>query len=121
MLKKKVFIFYSRSCSKTIGLANFLLGDINNYRFLNNGNVIVPNVDDGTEFHNTVRSMKIMGFHEEEITCLLILHDLLTSYIKLHISNLLCISKFLKKFSCIACGQRCAFVLKSGVHSGEKV
>lgn len=40
------------------------------YRFLNNGYICLPNVDDATEFHNTIRSMKIMGFHDEEITCM---------------------------------------------------
>lgn len=43
--------------------------DVDKYRFLNNGYINLPNVDDANEFHNTVRSMKIMGFQEEEITC----------------------------------------------------
>ncbi|VDN06059.1 unnamed protein product [Thelazia callipaeda] len=50
---------------------NFLLEDVEKYRFLNNGYINLPNVDDANEFHNTVRSMKIMGFQEEEITSVL--------------------------------------------------
>ncbi|KAL3981567.1 Myosin-10 [Acanthocheilonema viteae] len=50
---------------------NFLLEDVDKYRFLNNGYINLPNVDDANEFHNTVRSMKIMGFQEEEITSVL--------------------------------------------------
>ena len=52
-------------------LDSFLLESINNYNFLKNGNIILPNVDDKSEFHNTVRSMKIMGFHDDEITSVL--------------------------------------------------
>lgn len=50
-------------------LANFLLEDIGNYKYLVNGDVTLPNVDDGAEFQNTLRSMKIMGFHDDEVTC----------------------------------------------------
>ena len=42
---------------------------MSNYKFLNNGYITLPNVDDAAEFHNTLRSMKIMGFHDEEINC----------------------------------------------------
>ncbi|VDK44796.1 unnamed protein product [Anisakis simplex] len=52
-------------------LANFLLEEVDKYRFLNNGYICVPNVDDATEFHNTIRSMKIMGFNNDEITSVL--------------------------------------------------
>lgn len=49
--------------------ANFLLEDVNKYAFLKNGYISLPNVDDAGEFHNTIRAMKIMGFHDEEISC----------------------------------------------------
>lgn len=51
-----------------------MLEDVDKYRYLNNGYICLPNVDDAAEFHNTVRSMKIMGFQDEEITCKPLLH-----------------------------------------------
>uniref|UniRef100_A0A914YEA6 Myosin heavy chain n=1 Tax=Panagrolaimus superbus TaxID=310955 RepID=A0A914YEA6_9BILA len=51
--------------------SSFLLESVNNYKFLKNGHISLPNVDDRAEFHNTVRSMKIMGFHDDEITSVL--------------------------------------------------
>lgn len=48
-------------------LGEYILEDIKSYKFLKNGDVIVPNVDDAAEFGNTIRSMRIMGFHEDEI------------------------------------------------------
>jgi myosin protein heavy chain len=50
---------------------SFLLEPVNKYKYLKNGNITLPNVDDKNEFHNTVRSMKIMGFHDDEITSVL--------------------------------------------------
>ncbi|CAD5230543.1 unnamed protein product [Bursaphelenchus okinawaensis] len=50
---------------------NYLLEDVANYSFLKNGNVLVPNVDDAQEFHQTIQSMRIMGFADEEITSVL--------------------------------------------------
>lgn len=47
-----------------------MLEDINKYKFLQNGYITLPNVDDAAEFHNTIRSMKIMGFHDDEINCM---------------------------------------------------
>uniref|UniRef100_A0A1I7SND4 Myosin motor domain-containing protein n=1 Tax=Bursaphelenchus xylophilus TaxID=6326 RepID=A0A1I7SND4_BURXY len=47
---------------------NYLLEDIGNCAFLNNGAVAVPNVDDAKEFHETIKAMKIMSFSDEEIT-----------------------------------------------------
>ncbi|CAD6193083.1 unnamed protein product [Caenorhabditis auriculariae] len=48
--------------------ADYLLESIDKYRFLVNGGVTLPNVDDAQEFHSTIQSMKIMGFSEEEVT-----------------------------------------------------
>ncbi|CAI4225395.1 unnamed protein product [Auanema sp. JU1783] len=46
----------------------YLLEDsADKYRFLVNGNITLPNVDDAQEYHNTLKSMRIMGFHEDEI------------------------------------------------------
>lgn len=47
----------------------YLLEDIDKYRFLVNGNITLPNVDDAQEFQSTLKSMRIMGFAEDEITC----------------------------------------------------
>ncbi|VDM60142.1 unnamed protein product [Angiostrongylus costaricensis] len=51
--------------------ATYLLEDIDKYRFLVNGNITLPNVDDAQEFQNTLKSMRIMGFAEDEITSVL--------------------------------------------------
>ncbi|GMT07362.1 hypothetical protein PENTCL1PPCAC_29536, partial [Pristionchus entomophagus] len=51
--------------------ANFLLEDVDKYRFLANGNIQLPNVDDGQEFAATIKAMKTMGFHDDEITSVL--------------------------------------------------
>ena len=56
---------------KSLILEFYLLDSVNNYKYLKNGNIVLPNVDDKTEFHNTVRSMKIMGFQDDEITSVL--------------------------------------------------
>ncbi len=44
------------------------MDNMEQYRFLSNGYLALTGVDDSQEFHNTIRSMKIMGFHDEEIT-----------------------------------------------------
>ena len=38
-----------------------------NYRFLTNGNLSVPGVDDSKSFQATVDALQIMGFSEDEI------------------------------------------------------
>jgi len=48
----------------------YLLNDIKDYTFLNNGDLILPNIDDAREFLETRKSMCIMGFEENEITSL---------------------------------------------------
>ncbi|KAK0407846.1 hypothetical protein QR680_003632 [Steinernema hermaphroditum] len=50
---------------------DFLLEEIDRYKFLNNGYISLPNVDDAAEFRNTIHSMKIMGFHDDEVTAVL--------------------------------------------------
>ncbi|KAI6215938.1 hypothetical protein M3Y94_00443900 [Aphelenchoides besseyi] len=50
---------------------NYLLEDLSSYAFLKNGDVQLPNVDDAKEFAETLKSMKIMGFDDSEITALL--------------------------------------------------
>ncbi|PIO77322.1 myosin head [Teladorsagia circumcincta] len=52
-------------------VATYLLEDIDKYRFLVNGNITLPNVDDAQEFQSTLKSMRIMGFAEDEITSVL--------------------------------------------------
>jgi myosin heavy subunit len=48
-------------------LDQFLLDNIKNYRFLSNGYIALPGVDDVQELQNTIRSMQIMNFQEDEI------------------------------------------------------
>ncbi|GMR60861.1 hypothetical protein PMAYCL1PPCAC_31056 [Pristionchus mayeri] len=45
----------------------FLLEDVDKYRFLANGHIQLPNVDDGAEYGLTIKAMKTMGFHDDEI------------------------------------------------------
>ncbi|TMS36883.1 hypothetical protein L596_003949 [Steinernema carpocapsae] len=51
--------------------AEYLLDGVDKFNFLNNGSVTLPGVDDAVEFNNTLHSMKIMGFHSDEITAVL--------------------------------------------------
>ena len=44
----------------------FLLEDINNYRYLTYGHIPVAGVDDATEFRLTIEAMNIMGFSPED-------------------------------------------------------
>lgn len=49
----------------------FLLDDIKNYRFLTNGHVPVPGVDDTQEFKLTIEAMTIMGIVPEDQAAIL--------------------------------------------------
>ncbi|KRX47969.1 Myosin heavy chain, non-muscle [Trichinella murrelli] len=49
----------------------FVLNKVDQYRFLANGYIALPGVDDAAEFHNTVRSMRIMNFLDDEISAIL--------------------------------------------------
>ncbi|KFD61976.1 hypothetical protein M514_05674 [Trichuris suis] len=49
----------------------FLLNNVNQYRFLANGNISLPGVDDAQEFHSTIHSMRIMNFLDDEISAIL--------------------------------------------------
>lgn len=50
---------------------DFLLEDAKNYRFLSNGLVAVPGVDDAVEFKSTAEAMTIMGIAPEDQSALL--------------------------------------------------
>lgn len=50
----------------------FLLDDIESYKFLNHGELEVLKVKDGHNFFETLKSMKVMGFTEDEILCKLL-------------------------------------------------
>ncbi|MFH4974130.1 hypothetical protein AB6A40_000839 [Gnathostoma spinigerum] len=65
-----IFYQFLRGTSST-EKANYLLEDVDKYRYLSQGNICLPNVDDSVEFQNTLHSMKIMGFHNEEIESVL--------------------------------------------------
>lgn len=45
---------------------DFLLEDPKSYKFLSNGNLPVPGVNDSAEFEDTVEAMNIMGMPEDE-------------------------------------------------------
>ncbi|EFO26078.1 myosin [Loa loa] len=45
----------------------FLMDDIDNYRFLTNGNLIIPDVDDASELSSTLNAMRGMDFSDTEI------------------------------------------------------
>lgn len=47
----------------------FLLENIEKYNFVKNGPIELPNVDDAIEFLNTRKSMEVMGFNSDEVTC----------------------------------------------------
>lgn len=45
----------------------YLMDDIDSYRFLTNGNLIIPNIDDAAELSNTLNAMKGMDFSDTDI------------------------------------------------------
>uniref|UniRef100_A0A0N4ZTS6 Myosin heavy chain n=1 Tax=Parastrongyloides trichosuri TaxID=131310 RepID=A0A0N4ZTS6_PARTI len=66
--ERSFHVFYQLLKGAPAGMRdNLLLMDCDKYRFLNNGYISLPNVDDSTEFNNTIKSMEIMGFQENEI------------------------------------------------------
>ena len=48
------------------GKKEFILEDPKSYKFLSNGNLPVPGVNDSQEFQDTVEAMNIMGMSDEE-------------------------------------------------------
>lgn len=48
-----------------------LLEDFSNYRYLTNGKVPVPNTNDGDEFHETLKAMKIMNIPDDDTKAML--------------------------------------------------
>ncbi|CAP23200.2 Protein CBR-NMY-1 [Caenorhabditis briggsae] len=70
--ERSFHIFYQilRGCSAK-EKSEYLLETVDNYRFLVNHGITLPNVDDVQEFHSTLNSMKIMGFADEEISSIL--------------------------------------------------
>ncbi|XP_078455111.1 myosin-10-like isoform X1 [Lampetra fluviatilis] len=57
---------------------DLLLEGYNNYRFLSNGNVVIPGQQDKDNFQETTSSMNIMGFtHEEQISLLRVVSSVL--------------------------------------------
>ena len=45
---------------------DYLVMDAKTYKFLSNGNLPVPGVNDGQEFEDTKEAMNIMGMSDEE-------------------------------------------------------
>ncbi|CAI5456207.1 unnamed protein product [Caenorhabditis angaria] len=70
--ERSFHIFYQilRGCSAQ-EKNEYLLESVDNYRFLVNHGITLPNVDDVQEFHSTIKSMKIMGFADDEISSIL--------------------------------------------------
>ena len=48
------------------GKKEFILEDPKSYKFLSNGNLPVPGVNDSQEFQDTIEAMNIMGMSDEE-------------------------------------------------------
>lgn len=48
------------------GKSEFILDDPKSYKFLSNGNLPVPGVNDSQEFQDTIEAMNIMGMSDEE-------------------------------------------------------
>ena len=48
------------------GRKDFILDDPKTYKFLSNGNLPVPGVNDSQEFQDTIEAMNIMGLTDEE-------------------------------------------------------
>ena len=60
-------IFYQVLCGMdTATKKEFLVQDAKTYKFLSNGNLPVPGVNDGQEFEDTREAMNIMGMSEDE-------------------------------------------------------
>lgn len=53
-------------------IEEFLLEDINNYRYLTKGHLPVAGVDDAAEFRLTIEAMNIMGISPEDQSGILI-------------------------------------------------
>ena len=50
----------------------FVIQDAKTYKFLSNGNLPVPGVNDGQEFEDTKEAMNIMSMSEDEQNCMFI-------------------------------------------------
>ncbi len=48
---------------------DFIVEDPKTYKFLSNGNLPVPGVNDAQEFEDTKEAMVIMGMSDEEQSC----------------------------------------------------
>lgn len=48
-------------------ISDYFLEDFARYRYLNNGNLSVPGVNDSEEFQNTIKAMRIMNMSNEEL------------------------------------------------------
>lgn len=62
-------VFFLTICSCTVCVAELLLGGADQYRFLCGGSIPVPGQSDAENFTQTMDSMSIMGFTQEECTC----------------------------------------------------
>ncbi|KAM3720134.1 Myosin heavy chain, non-muscle [Dirofilaria immitis] len=57
--------------SSTNQKSMFLMDDINSYRFLTNGSLVIPNVDDASELSNTLNAMRRMDFSDTDIDAIM--------------------------------------------------
>ena len=48
-------------------ISEYLLEDFHAYRYLTNGYVPIPGVDDGAEFQNTIKAMQIMNMSTDDL------------------------------------------------------
>lgn len=48
-------------------ISEYLLEDFRTYRYLTNGSVSIPSVDDGEEFQSTIKAMQIMNISTDDL------------------------------------------------------
>lgn len=90
-------IFYQMICGMNANeKKEFIIEDAKTYKFLSNGNLPVPGVNDSQEFEDTKEAMDIMGMSEEEQSCRSC--DLCWAFDWLHGVRCICIR--IKKYIC---------------------
>lgn len=66
--ERNFHIFYQFIYSADLeAMTEYFVEDVKNYRFLSNGGVSVPGVDDDAEFEKTLYAMQVIGLKPEEI------------------------------------------------------
>lgn len=61
-----IFYQFLRGANQKM-ISDYFLEDFGKYRYLSNGNLSIPSVNDGEEFQNTIKAMKIMNMSNEDL------------------------------------------------------